>query len=422
MGSVATASGEQRGVIANLRARVLGSRLAQNFGWYMAGELAVRLSRLFVTIILARWLVPADFGVAAIALTTFELIRVLANNGSSAYIVRAGAEEYPATAAAIQRLSVVVAAALITLQIMVGVVVAHLTGRAELAAMSAVLALAHLAVPLTEVRYARLQRENRLKALAAVTSTQVLLDGVLAAVLALAGFGAWSIVLPRLLTTPIYVWMLYRAAPEPLPRVSPASLTSFWPFSAPYLASEVLAALRMNLDKVLVGTVLGVEALGVYTFAFNAGLGITLTLTAALSGSLYPHFAETHRSGGDVGERLRALLRRMVLPVSAVIAIQAAAAVLYVPVLFGNRWAFAAPLVAVMCLSALVKPFYDAACQALRAQGETRRELMGASLLSVVVLAALAIGLMVDLRTGLIAFATANIFGHGLFALYVLRR
>lgn len=423
MSETATApSSIAEGGFAGRIAAMRRHRLAQNFGWYMVGELAVRLSRLVVTIVLARWLVPADFGVAAIAITTFELVRVLASNGSSAFIVRAGADSYEATCAAIQRLSWAVACGLIAIQVIAGYLIAQVTGRADLSAMLALLALAHLAVPLTEVPYARLQRENRLKAIAAATSTQVLCDGVLAAMLAVAGFGAWSIVLPRLLTTPLYVYMLRRASPEAVSCVTPLPLRGFWPFSLPYLGAEMLAALRSNLDKVLVGAVLGVETLGIYTFAFNAGLGITLTLTAALSAALYSHFSEAHRTGGDVRARFDHALARMILPVSLVIALQAAAAVVYVPILFGERWAFAAPFVALICLSALLRPLYDATCQFLRARGETRREVVGASLFTAFLLMSFAAVLATrGFTPALAAFAVLSVVGHATFVAWALR-
>jgi O-antigen/teichoic acid export membrane protein len=415
----------EAGIPARLRAAVNGvsaSRLTQNFGWYMVGELAVRVSRLLVTIVLARWLVPADFGVAAIVITTYELIRVLAANGSSAFMVRASADTYDAVCMAMRRLGFALALGLIALQAAAGAVIAALSGRPEIFSMLAVLALAHLAVPLTDIHYARLQLQNRLKALAAVTSTQVLLDGVLAAVFALAGFGAWSIVLPRLLTTPVYVAMLWRASPEPLPSsVASASLVEFWSFSLPFLGSELLAALRVNADKILVGALLGVETLGVYTFAFNAGLGITLTLTAALSASLFPHFSETVRSGGDVRAKFDAALRRMVLPISLLILLQAAAALIYVPILFGERWAFAAPIVALICLSAALRPLYDASCQLLRATGDTRRELIGAATFTAILLSCFAAGLAGGLMMALGVLVGVSVLGHLAFTIWALR-
>ena len=65
-----------------LQARaLLADRLVRNVGWYGLAEFANRFTRLITTIILARWLIPHDFGIAAVAMTTFEIIRVLAQYG-----------------------------------------------------------------------------------------------------------------------------------------------------------------------------------------------------------------------------------------------------------------------------------------------------------------------------------------------------
>lgn len=413
---------QPRGLAARLRA-FASQRLIRNFGWYMAGEAAVRVSRLITTIILARVLLPHDFGIAAIALTTFELIRVLANNGVGAMIVRAAPDALAATCATVRRISLGVALAMIVLQIAVGATIAQMSGRPDLLHMLAWLSVSYLAFPLTEVRYALIQRDNRLKALAGVMSTQVLLDNGLTATLALLGYGAWAVVLPKLLTVPLYIAMIWRAAPTPPANdAAPLSVATVLPFSLPLLGAEILAALRLNLDKVLVGAFLGVETLGVYAFAFNAGLGMSLALTAALTASLYPHFSEAARDGRSVRDRYDAALKSMVLPVAVIIAMQAALAVIYVPLIFGERWAFAAPYVALICVSGLLRPLYDATCQMLRAQGETRRELIGATIFTALLLSLFAAALTRGLPTALCVLALASIAGHGLFALWARRR
>jgi O-antigen/teichoic acid export membrane protein len=409
-----------RGIAGRLRA-LASQRLVKNFGWYMVGEAAVRVSRLITTIILARILLPHDFGIAAIALTTYELVRVLANNGIGAMIVRATPEGLAATCAAVRRISCAVALAMMVSQIAIGWVIAQVSGRLDVFYMLVWLSLSYIAFPLTEVRYALLQRANTLKALAGVMSAQVLLDNALTVALALAGYGAWAVVLPKLLTVPLYIAMIWRAAPTPPRDVKPLPLRLFAPFSLPLLGAEMLAALRLNLDKVLVGAFLGVEMLGVYAFAFNAGLGMSLALTAAMTASLYPHFSEAARDGGVVLTRYDAALKTMVLPIALIIAAQAALAVVYVPIIFGERWAFAAPYVALICLSGLLRPLYDATCQMLRAEGRTRHELIGASVFTVVLLAVFAAALTRGLPVALVALAASSIVGHGVFALWARR-
>jgi O-antigen/teichoic acid export membrane protein len=406
-------------LIAWLRARA-GDRLVRNMGWYGLGELAVRVSRLITTIILARMLLPQDFGIAAIALTGFEMIRVLASNGVGQMIVRAAPEALDATCAVAWRLSFLTTAAMVLTQIAAGHIIATWMGRPDVFAMLALLALSYLALPLTEVCYWRILRANRVRAIAGINTAQVLLDNGLTAGLAIAGFGPWAVVLPKLLTTPLYVALMWRAEPFRLPR---GAVTIPWldvrRFALPVLGAEVLAALRLNLDKVLVGGLLGVEALGIYTFAFNAGLGLSLTLSAALSASLYPHLAEVGRDRQILATRFDAALSTTVLPIALIIALQSVAALLYVPIIFGERWAFAAPLVAIICLSGVARPFYDAASQMLRAAGETRRELIGAMTFTVGLLSVFA-GALHSGGLGLAvhALAIVSVVSHMSFALW----
>ena len=75
------------------------------------------------------------------------------------------------------------------------------------------LAVTYLAMPLGLTQMYRVQRDQRLKVTAWIDSSQIMIDNVLTAALAIAGFGAWSIVLPKLLVAPIWVFGYRRAEP-----------------------------------------------------------------------------------------------------------------------------------------------------------------------------------------------------------------
>ena len=72
-------------------------RLLRGFGLLGLGEGVNRISRIVATIILARYLSAVEFGIAATAITCFELVRVLANNGLSQMVVRASDDALAAT-------------------------------------------------------------------------------------------------------------------------------------------------------------------------------------------------------------------------------------------------------------------------------------------------------------------------------------
>ena len=190
-------------------------------------------------------------------------------------------------------------------------------------------------------------------------------------------------------------------------------------FAFAVIGSELLVAARNNLDKFIVGAVLGVEALGIYFFVFNAGIGFALSLTGAVAASIYPHLAELADKPRDMLARYDGLLVRAVLPCAAVIALQAALALIYVPVVFGDKWAAYAGVVALLCASAVSKPLYDGAAQLMRAAGHPRIELYGSAILTLLSLTALAAALPSGLAAGVTALALTTFALQAGFALTV---
>ena len=190
-----------------------------------------------------------------------------------------------------------------------------------------------------------------------------------------------------------------------------------WTYSAPILASEILAAVRSNADKMLVAGVLGLEALGIYYFAYSAGYGLSGGLTGALTAASFPHLAAT-RSSGELLEKFDSALKRLALPISGVIVLQAVAIFVYVPLVFGAKWQPYAPVVAVLCLSAATKSCSDLAAQLLRAAGMPGLELRASIIFTAVLLGAFAVALPFGLLSGVIAIAAVSISLQVAFAFW----
>lgn len=395
------------GLLTGLRAqvrRLLDDRLVRNVGWYGLAEFANRFTRIITTVILARWLIPHDFGIAAIAITTFEIVRVLAQNGIGQAVIRAPAASLEGWCATAQRASWIACAGAFTLQVAVGAVIAHVIGRQDVFWMIAALAVVLLTLPFGQVQSFLIARANRLHIVAGIAVVQVATDNLLTAALAIAGWGAWAVVLPKLLVAPIWVIGMRRGHSwKRDPAAGYVSMAELRRFTLPIIGSELLVAARFNLDKVLVGAILGVEALGIYYFIFNAGVGFSLSLTSSLASSVYPHLAEVASNPRTLIERYDSLVRRAAIPCAAVIALQATLSLVYVPIVFGARWDHVAWLVAVLCCSAVVKPMFDCASQLLRASGQPRTEFLASLNLTAFSLSALTLALPYGLAYGVIA-------------------
>lgn len=384
---------------------------------YGSAEAVIRVFRLAAILVVARLVSPATLGVAALALSLFEIVRVLANVGIGQRIIAATDAELASICEAASRLFWGVCAAVAAIQLCVAMLVSSVVGQPDIAAMLAVLALVYLFMPAGLVQVFLTLRAQRMGATARIVAAQNVADSVLTVLLVFVWPSAWAIVLPKLLTAPLWLVMARRTCEwRSDATVAPAPASAFTTFGFAVLGSECLAAVRLHGDKLIVGALLGTKALGLYYFAFNAGLGITLSLVSACNLVLFPQLSRLSVDALD-REFGRALLLGMAA-VLVIVGMQVLLAPLYVPVVFGPNWTAAIPFLSVLACAAV--PLFAGSVfgARFRAQGNPFAE---TRLMSAATLAALS-GLAIGAGSGLVAASAGFTFGlAAVFAVPVSR-
>ncbi len=398
----------------SIRGRALiRDRIVSGMSWMAGAELAIRVTRLGATILLARLMTPDVFGAAALALAVFEIVRLFNENGLGAAVIRARQEELANVAETAYRISWVVAIALAVLQVGAGALVSALADRPELFWLIAALAGVYLFMPMGCVHAWMIMRREGMARMAGVNAAQLILDNALTIALALTGFEVWAIVLPKLLTAP--VWLIGMAWGRPWrrkPGVRPAPLGPLGRFCAPVLISELIAGLRLHADKLIVASLFGLDAAGVYYVAFNAGAGLSSAVSTAFNRVVYPRFCTAATEPGGIRAAHGRVLRVYAPAFATLFLIQSLAALVYVPILFGAQWAHVSGLVAVLCLSGAARLFAETSLLALRAAGAPTRECIGAAMLGLASL----LGLLAGSGAGLAGAAAGYAAGIALAA------
>ncbi|MBB4265290.1 oligosaccharide flippase family protein [Roseospira visakhapatnamensis] len=395
-------------------------RFLRNMGWVGLAEAMTRVTRLVTAVALARMLDPTDYGLAAIAITTNEIVRVLTNTGIGQRIIRAEPDDLDAVCHRAWWLQWVWCGALFLGQSLIGVAVAVWYDAPSLAWMISAMALVYLVMPLGLTQCFLVMRENRLKVIALVAGSQVSADNLLTAALAVAGLGAWAVILPKILVAPVWVVAMRRAHPwRRDPDVPLAPVRGFLTFGRSILGVEALKTIRLHADKLIIGSYLGIELLGMYAFAFSAGLGLSLAFVGALNVVLFPYLAEAGRDPGVMVSRWRRALLLAVLVAGPVVTAQALLAPWYVPIVFGERWSEAIPILTLLCLSALTRPLADGAGQLLRAMDHPHLELRWNVMFTVAFLGALMIGLTGGLLGVALAILVVHLALEPLFMVWV---
>ncbi|WP_237437473.1 oligosaccharide flippase family protein [Alteraurantiacibacter aestuarii] len=374
---------------------------------YGLAEAGTRVLRVFTIIVIARQIAPAQIGIAALALALFEFVRVLANSGIGQRIIAATDAELASICNAAHRLFYLWCGGVALVQLACAAIMWRVFGQAEIAAMLAMLTGVYALMPAGLVQVFLLMRSGRLATTARIAATQTTADHFLCLALALVWPSAWALVLPKLLTAPVWLVLVRRAQCwSPIVGVAAAPLHEFTRLSAGVLVTEFTNVARQQLDKIIVGAMLGTEALGFYFFAFNAGLGITSSFVSALSIVLFPYLCAA-RSALDRMRRLKHSIMLGLGLFTPVVIAQVLLADIYVPILFGEQWADIAPLVAILCLAAIPAITASVSTAWLRATGGADRDAMISIVVCIAALGALALGCTIGLHGAAWAYVLA---------------
>lgn len=338
---------------------------------YGASEAASKLSRLFVVVVVARSLGVEQIGLAASALAVCEIIKCLTENGIGQRLIAARDDEIDGMCRTAHRAFWVWCLGLFALQL--GVAGAFFAfEQPVIASLIAVAALEYLFMPAGLVQAGLAMREGKLKRTAGIAGVQIVSANGLSVVLALLVPSPLVLILPRVLTAPYWLIAMRRLRPWTLDTsVNPAPLRPFLTYGAPIVGIELVKALRLHADKLVIGLLLGPEGLGIYFMAFNAGLSLSTSFIVAFEKVVFPQIARAQCGKRAVTDTLLVGL----MLISPVILAQSYFADVYVPVLLGNGWDEVAPVVSILCLTAIPLTIWSVAAAKLRLSGRPDIEL-----------------------------------------------
>ena len=152
-------------------------------------------------------------------------------------------------------------------------------------ALSGTMLVAALSTP----HQALLQRHMRLGRLAVIRVTAQVGGGLLAVVAALAGWGVWALVVQQYVELALLAGLSWWSEPwRPLWTLDRQGTRGLVRFGGFYTAGGLMFYAMTNIDKILVGRLLGEVALGLYGQAFNLAMKPVNLVMTPLTGIMLP--------------------------------------------------------------------------------------------------------------------------------------
>lgn len=361
-------------MLVNKLRQALSGQFVRNVGWLGGAELVNRVFRLGATVTLARVFSSQDYGLMAIVYTVYDFATVfILRGGIGAKVVQADEQDVKTICDTSYWLNWILCGAIFVVQCIAAFPIAQFYGNKQIILPICTAALMFLMLPLFLVHDALIQRENRLKVTALCNATQSILSNIIIVILSLLGWGVWAVVWSMVLTTPVWIVITWKNHPwRPPKSFTLEGWKEITHFGKNLLGAELLNKLRMNLDYLIIGRFLGIEALGIYYFAFNAGFGITMNVINTLMSALFPYICAVREDYKQFKQRYFSSLKKISLVVVPLILVQSLLAPLYVPIIFGQKWVSAVPVLIMICLSVIPRIFGWAASLLLIAMDKTK--------------------------------------------------
>ena len=337
------------------------------------GFFGSQVLNLAIYIVLARLLVPEEFGAYAAASLLIAVTLLLTNSGvSSAVVQRRDRVQEAASTAVVVTCLTGIASSLMMLAL--APVVGTIFDSAQIGAAAAVLAGTTLIQSVGSIPEVMLQRRFSFVHQSVIVPIQVAVFGIVSITCAAADLGIWALVIGQyaaVTTDTTLNWLVARWRPD----FSLASLgmaRELLSFGRHVFASMLIAALPQQLDALIVGKAFGTAALGQFRYGFRLASTAQQVLTAGASYVIYPALARISHEP----ERIRAALLRSIRWICLVGApLSLALAPLGVPLavtLFGDIWREAGHAAAAMCVYSLGGGIVSVVGESLKAAGRPR--------------------------------------------------
>ncbi|MFF0309423.1 oligosaccharide flippase family protein [Streptosporangium sp. NPDC004379] len=351
----------------------IGRQAGRGLRWSVLGNLVMKAGSFTMSLVLARLLVPEDFGVYAIALAASQFVLYVNDAGVIAAVVqwRGRLEDIAPTATVVAIASSV---ALYGVFWVVAPYFAEMSGNEGATGVIRVLSATNLVYGLTAVRSAALMRRFQQDRLTRANLAGFCVNAPVTIGLAAAGAGAYSFAWGQLAGAAVTgVLVVVFARVRISVGLDRAAAGRLLVFGLPLCVSLGIEGVLLNADSVIVGDTLGAAPLGFYLLAFNIsswvpGLVGTAIRYVALPG--FSRLAEEDRESLSRGVgRAVPLLVSVVLPIAVVLGTLAPSVVV---LLYGERWAPAAEVLRFLAILMVVRMLAALAVDILAAMGATR--------------------------------------------------
>ena len=326
--------------------------MAKGAAWMVLLKILERGIGLISTVILARLLIPQDFGLIAMAMSIIAVLQLFGDVGFEVAIIQNNNAEpkHYDTAWTFNLFFGIIAC--ITLLVLARPT-ALFYEEPRLAAIIYVLAIGVLIKGLANIGIVDFRKELQFDKDFKFLLARKLSGFFITVPIALIYKSYWALVLGIVGSNLFSTVLSYLVHPY-RPKITLSAWNDMFHFSKWLLFSNILGFLRIRSSDFIIGKIIGPHALGLFSISYEISNLPTSELSAPINRAVFPAYAKLSHDARALRQNflnVLSILAILVLPIGTGMAVLSGPLVLFV---LGEKWIESAPLITLLAFSGIV--------------------------------------------------------------------
>lgn len=389
--------------------------------WATVEKFGGRVLQVLSTIILARLLLPEDFGIVAMVAIFFSVSNILIDSGFSQALIREDkiSEEDKSTTFYINLITAIILFIILWVS---SPLISQFFREPILLKMTRFMALTPIFFSITIIQRALYSHRLNFRTQAIVNLIATFLSGTSAVILAIYGLGVWALATQYVLMAFVTSFLFWGLSPWiPKKFINKNSFSRLFGFGSKLMLSGLINVIYKEIYKVIIGRIYSTSLLGFYVQAENFKNVVSENLVSVMVRVTYPALSKVKNEPARLKDGYKKILRVIsFLIFPAMIGLIIISEPLVVT-LIGEKWIKSAPILQVLSLAGIIYHMHVINLNILKVLGRSDLILKLQILKKIGVTLAIAIGLVYGFWGLVIAQVTSSYLSLYLNMIYTNR-
>jgi len=349
----------------------LRSKAISGVLWTLTQQFGNQGVQFIVSIILARVLMPAEFGLIGMIVVFYAIGTTLASAGLTQSLIR-GNNLSQSDYSTVFFFNLIGSSVIYSIMYIAAPYIAGFYNQPSLVDITRVYCLSFVINALSAVQMTRLTKEMKFKSQTLISLPSIIISAVLGVWMAYQGYGVWSLVwmsLSQSLLNTIQLWIYGKWTPSWVFDFS--KFKSHFGFGYKLMLSSLIDSIFSNIYQILIGKFFVASQLGFYTRANTLKQLPIVNLSRALDKVTYPLFASIQNNDLRLKSAYKQLMQMVLFSIVPVLIIMNVMAEPLFRFLFTEKWLPAVPYFKIIAITGLLYPIHAYNLNILKVKGRS---------------------------------------------------